>query len=151
MGKIITQQIILDAGDVKNEHISESTEVDADKLQHLYKPGTNFDLAIGSTVATREEIVFVASGPGLIRAFSCLLNINGTTGDSDFDLKVNGSSVLTAVVNQDNADADKGVKDGVINSSALVAGDIVSIAVTRNSSHDGTGPYAWAEVEEGAN
>ena len=139
-----------DVGSLLDEHISSSTDIDADKLEHLYKPGTNFDLPIGGTVASREEIVFVASTTGTIRAFHCTCNVGGTTGDSDFDLKVNGSSVLSAAVNFDNADADATVKDGTISSAALAADDIVSIQVTRNTSHDGTGPFAWAELTETA-
>jgi hypothetical protein len=150
MPRLTGGELTLDSGSVKDEHVSDTTNIDADKLEHLYKAGTNFGLAIGGTVATREEIVFVASGPATIRKFSCVMNVGGTTGDSDFDLKVNGASVLSAVVNQDNATADGTVQDGTISNAALVADDIVSIAVTRNSSHDGTGPAAWCEISENA-
>lgn len=151
-GRITFDSLIIPAGNVKDEHIqlSANSKIDADKLQHIYKLGTGFALAIGGTVATREEIVFVASTAGTIRAFHCTCNVGGTTGDSDFDLKVNGVSVLSAVVNFANGDADKLVKDGTISTPALDTDDIVSISVTRNSSHDGTGPFAWVEIEENA-
>jgi hypothetical protein len=135
---------------VSDDSITATANIDADKMQHLYKPGTGFALAIGGTVATREEIVFVADTVGVIRGFHCTFNVGGTTGDSDFDLKVNGASVLSGVVNFDNGDADTSVKDGAISSPALAIDDIVSISVTRNSVHDGTGPYAWAVIQETA-
>jgi hypothetical protein len=150
-GRITFDGITLPAGSVRDQHIEGSaTKIDADKLQHLYKAGTNFALAIGGTSASREEIVFVASTAGTIREFHCTCNVGGTTGDSDFDLKVNGVSVLSAAVNFDNADADTLVKDGTISTPAIAADDIVSIQLTRNSSHDGTGPYAWVLIEENA-
>lgn len=142
--------ISLPSGAVTDESIASNAAIDADKMQHLYKPGSNFALAIGGTVASYEEIVFVASTAGTIRAFRCTFNSGGTTGDSDFDLKVNGSSVLSAVVNFANTDTDKAIKDGTISSASLSVDDIVSIAVTRNSSHDGTGPFAWVEIQETA-
>jgi hypothetical protein len=117
-------------------------------LEHLWKPFTGFGLVIGGTVANAEHIVHVASTVGVIRGFHCTLNVGGSTGDSDFDLLVNGTSVLSALVNFANTDADKLVKDGTISTSALAADDIVSIKVIRNSSHNGTGPFAWAEIQE---
>ncbi len=136
------------AGSVTNAAVAAGTGIDYSKLDHLYKPRSNFGLAIGGTVATYEEMVFTASAAGVIRAFHCTCNVGGTTGDSDFDLKVNGTTALSAVVNFDNADADKLIKDGTISSATLAADDIVSISVTRNSSHDGSGPFAWVEISE---
>ncbi len=136
------------AGSVTNGAIAAGAAVTYSKLDHLYKIGTNFDLAIGGTVATLEEIVFVASAAAVIRAYHVTCNVGGTTGDSDFELKINGTTALSAAVNFANGDADKLVKDGTLSTTALVADDIVSIGVTRNSSHDGTGPFAWVEISE---
>jgi hypothetical protein len=151
-GRMTIDNFVPPNGSIKDEHIvsSATSKIDADKLQHIHKPGTAFALAIGGTVASREEIVFVASATGSIRAFHCTMNVGGTAGDSDFDLKVNGVSVLSGVVNFANGDADKLIKDGTISDPSLSADDIVSISVTRNSSHDGTGPFAWVEIEENA-
>jgi len=150
--RIVGGNVTLPSGSVGNEQISSNSGdiLDADKLQHLYKPYTNFDLAIGSTPAAREEIVFVASTAGTIRAFHCLLNDTGTTTDVNFDLKVNGSSVLSAAVNVTNADADKAVKDGTISSAALAVDNVVSIQLAVTSSTGAQGPFAWVEIEENA-
>lgn len=125
--------------------------IDADKLEHLYKVGTNFDLAIGGTPAAREEIVFVASGSATIRGFHCLLNDTGTTTDVDFDLKINGVSALSAVVNVTNADSDRAVKDGALTTTELVADDVVSIELATTTTTGAQGPFAWVEIDEGAN
>ncbi len=138
----------LETGSVLDEMVSSSTNIDADKLQHAYKPGTNFDLPIGSTPVAREEIVFVASQAGTIRGFHCLLNDTGTTTDVDFDLKVDGVSVLSAVVNITDADVDRDVQEGTISSASLSAGDVVSISLAVTTSTGAQGPFAWADIEE---
>ncbi len=143
-------QLSLGTGTVVDETISSSTDIDADKLEHLYKPGTCFALAIGGTPAAREEIVFVAQAAATIRGFHCLLNDTGTSTDVDFDLKVNGSSVLSAAVNITNSDTDKATQDGTVSSPSLTAGNVVSISLAVTSSTGAQGPYAWAVIEETA-
>lgn len=137
-----------DNNSINNEHINASTDIDADKLEHMYKAGTNFDLAIGATPVARHEIVFVASTAGTIRGFHCLLNDTGTTTNVDFDLRVNGSTVLSAVVNVTNADSDRAVKDGTISSASLAVDDVVSINLAVTTSTGAQGPFAWVEIQE---
>lgn len=148
MARWIGGTFTLAAGEVTDAAIATTTTIDADKLQHAYKPFTNFDLAIGATPVAREEIVFVAQTAGTIRNFHCLLNDTGTSTDVDFDLKVNGSSVLSAAVNVTHSDSDRAVKDGTINSASLSADDVVSIELAVTSSTGAQGPFAWAVIEE---
>lgn len=140
----------LPSGVITDDNVASGAALDADKMQHLYKPYTNFDLAIGATPVAREEIVFTASTSGTIRAFHCLLNDTGTSTDVDFDLNVNGSSVLSAVVTITNGDSDGAVSDGTISSATLAADDIVSISLAVNSSTGAQGPFAWVEIQETA-
>lgn len=141
-----------DTGSLRNEHVSDTTDIDADKLEHLNKPGTHFGFVIGGTPTTREEIVYVASTAGNIRGFHCLLNDSGTSTDIDFDLKVNGVSVLSAAANIVHGTGDGVVVDGSLTTTptALAVDDIVSIAMTVTSSTGAQGPYAWAEIQETA-
>lgn len=138
----------LPSGSVFNEDISETTLIDADKLEHVHKPASSFALPIGGTPATREEVVFVASTAGVIRGFHCLLNDSGTSTNINFDLKVNGVSVLSSAVNVVHGDGDRTVKDGTISSAALSPDDVVSIAMTVTSATGAQGPFAWAEIQE---
>lgn len=142
--------VTLPSGVVGDEQVASNDPIDADKLQHLYKAYTNFDLPIGSTPAAREEIVFVASTTGTIRGFHCLLNDTGTSTDVDFDLKVNGSTVLSGVVNVTHSDSDRAVKDGTISSASLSVDDVVSISLATTSTTGAQGPFAWVEIEETA-
>lgn len=141
--------ITIDDGTIKNNHIG-TTEIDADKLQHIHKAGTCFALAIGGTPATREEIVYVASAAGTVRLFSCVLNDSGTSTSITFDLKKNGTTMLSGAVSYVHGDGDKTVKDGTLSVTAVVAGDILSIAMTVSSATGAQGPFAWCEVEETA-
>jgi len=135
-------------GSILDAMIDPATNIDADKLQHVHKPGTNFDLAIAATPAAREEIVFVAGTAGTIRGFYALLNVTGSSTDVDFDLKVNGSSVLTAAINLTDATADKAVVEGTLSSVTLAADDVVSISLAVTSSTGAQGPFAWVDIEE---
>lgn len=140
--------INLPSGLIKDTDISDSAAIDADKMQHVYKHGTNFALAIAGTPVAREEIVIAVSVAGTIRGFHALLNDTGTTTDVDFDLKKDGVSILSSVVNFTNADADRLVKDGTLSSTTVAPGDVISIELIVTTSTAAQGPYAWVEIEE---
>lgn len=140
--------LTLDAGSVVNDTISSSAAIDADKMQHCYKPGTNFGFVIGGTPTTREEIVFVASQAGTVRAFNCLLNDTGTSTSIAFDLKKNGTTMLSSAETITHADADKSVQTPTLSVTTFAADDILSISMTVSSSTGAQGPYAWVELEE---
>lgn len=138
-------------GAITNEHVASSAAIDSDKLQHLHKAYTNFDLPIGSTPAAREEIVYVCeAAAAVVRGFHALLNDTGTSTDVDFDLKKNGATMLSAVVTITHSESDRAVSDGTLASTALVAGDVLSIQLVVTSSTGAAGPYAWVEVDENA-
>ena len=151
--RIFGGSIVLPSSSIGDEQVktpnSAENAIDADKLQHLYKPGTNFDLAIGGTPATREEIVFTATTAGVIRAVKALLNDTGTTGSVTVDCKLNGTTVLSATISISNSDSDRTVKEGTLSTTAFVAGDVLSLSLTQSAS-DGSGPFAWIELEEDA-
>lgn len=138
----------LAAGQVEDQHVSSATKVDADKLQHCYRAGTNFNTAIGGTPTTREEIVLVCDVAGTIRGFSCLCNDTGTAASVTFDLKKNGTTVLSSVVTITNATADRAVIDGTLSVTTVAVGDILSIALTVSTSTGMQGPYAFVTIEE---
>jgi hypothetical protein len=138
----------LDAGSVEDQHISSGTKIDADKAQHLYRAWTNFDLAIGGTPVAREEIVHVCEVAGTIRQFAALCNDTGTAASVTFDLKKNGTTVLSSVVTITNATADRAVVDGTLSSTSVAVGDVLSIALAVSTSTGMQGPFAWCTIEE---
>ena len=138
----------LGAGVVTNESIASNAAIDADKMQHCYKPGTNFGFAIGATPTSRHEIVFVASQAGTVRGFGCLLADTGSSTSITFDLKKNGTTMLSSVVTITNATADGSVQGVVPSVTSFAADDRISIDMAVSSSTGAQGPFAFVELEE---
>ncbi|MEK9810749.1 MAG: hypothetical protein VW362_09900 [Candidatus Nanopelagicales bacterium] len=136
------------AGLIYDRHVNSSAAIDADKMQHAYEKGTNFATAIGGTPATREEIIHIASQAGTIRNFKARLADTGTSTDIDFDLEVNGVSVLSAAVNITHSDSDGTTKSGTISSASFSAGDVITLVMTVTSSTGAQGAYAQVAFEE---
>ncbi len=148
--RIVADFTALQTNIIGNDQVKTDAAIEATKVEHMQKVGTNFATAIGGTPATREEVVFVASKACSLKAFHCLLNDTGTTTNIDFDLKKNGTTVLSSVVNITQATTDKAVQDGTLTASptSLAVDDIISISMAVTSSTGAQGAYAWAEIEE---
>lgn len=136
------------SGIIVNEDISSSTDIDADKLEHLYCAGTNFGFVIGGTPTTREELVHIATTAGVIRGFHCLLTADGSATSIVFDLKKNGTTCLSSAVTLTHSSGDGVVTDGTLSVTTFAADDRISISMTVGSSSGAQGPYAWAELQE---
>lgn len=143
-----TGTLTLPAGGVRDSHIASNAAIDVDKMQHCTSFGTCFGFAIGGTPTTREEIVHVCGVSGTIRGFHAALNDTGTSTGITFDLKKNGSTVLSATADITHADTDRQTKDGTISSASVSAGDVLSILMTVTSSTGAQGPYSWVVLEE---
>lgn len=142
--------LTLPTGCITDDTISNTAAIASAKLQHVYKCGTNFDLAVGGTPATREETVFVASGAGTIRGFHFMLTDTGTSTSIAWDLKKNGTTVLSGTGSSTHSDTDGQVKDGTLSVTTFVADDRFTIVMTVSSATGAVGPFAWGEFEEAA-
>jgi hypothetical protein len=142
--------LTIPSGIIVDADIASNASIGIDKMKHAYKMATNFALAIGATPVAREEIIFVADAACTLRGFHALLNDTGTTSDVDFDLKINGVSALTGVVNITNANSDRQIVDGVLSTTVLAADDVVSISLAVTTSTGAQGPFAWVSLEENA-
>ena len=142
--------INLPGSTVKNEQVATDAEIDADKLQHYFKQGTRFGLAIGDTPVAKEEIIYtVTNAAGAkVRTFNALLNVTGTATNIDFDLKVNGSTILSGVINITDATTDRQTQSATLSTPNLSSGDVLSISMAVTTSTGAEGPFAWAEIEE---
>ena len=140
--------LTLDSGTIYNDAIASSAAVDADKMQHCYKPGTNFNTTLTGTPATREEIVFCASQIGTVRAFNALVYTPGSSASITIDLKKNGTTMCSSVITLTNSSTAKAVYAGTLSTTAFAADDILSLSMTVSSSTGMQGVYAWIELEE---
>lgn len=148
--RITGGSITLPTGSVTDDAVASDAAIDCDKLQQVYKVGTNFDLAVGGTPATREETVFVASGAGTIRGFHYTCTDTGTSTSIAWDLKKNGTTVLSGTGATTHGDTDRAVEDGALSVTTFSADDHFTIVMTVSSATGALGPFAWAEFVEAA-
>lgn len=145
-----TGELSLKNGTVRNRHYSTATAdtLDCDKVQPLLYRQTDFGIDYASAPATKTKIVWVASGPGTVRGFHALLNVGGTaSASSTFDLKKNGTTVLSGVVTFAYTDTDAVPKDGTISVPSFVAGDVFTMVLTMSDATGASGPLAFAWFE----
>ncbi len=130
--------------------VSSGANIAASKLQQQRFLSTSFNLDRGDTPVATHSTVCIASNSGTLKTFTCSLADTGTTTNVNFDLKVNGSSVLTAVVNITNSETDDQGYGGTITSSAISAGDVISIDLAVTTSTGALGPFAQVVFNETA-
>lgn len=147
---IIQNNGIITPGAVGNNHISNQTAdvIGTDKVQPIFTPSTDFGFAIGDTPTTKEKIIYTGKVGGTIRGISALLNDTGSSTGVTFDLKKNGTTVLSATASITHSDADRTVKTGTLSSTTFGVGDVFSILMTVTSNTGAQGPYAWATFVE---
>jgi len=146
--RIVGGELTLPTQIITDPFVASNAAIGTEKLKHSYKPSTTFNSAIGDAPATREEIVMVATSAGTIKGFHAMLNVTGSSTDIDFDLKLNGVTVLSSVVNITNTDADGLVKDGVLSTTAFTIDDIFSISMAVTTNTGASGSFAWIDIEE---
>jgi hypothetical protein len=133
---------------ITNAMIKSGAAIDASKLKILIQPHTDFGIDAASTPTTKTKVVYVAYGAATVRGFHATLNDTGTTTAVSFDLKKNGTTILSETADIAHTDADRTVVNGTLSSTALVAGDVLTMVMTVSSSTGAQGPFAWVNIEE---
>jgi hypothetical protein len=133
---------------IGDDAMSANDPLGVTKSRHLHIKGTGFGLVIGGTPVTAEYIIHRAEASGTVRNFRALLNVDGSSTSITYDLKKNGTTILSGVVTLTHSTGDRTAVAGSISSAAYVAGDVFSIAQTVSSSTGATGPWADAEFDE---
>jgi hypothetical protein len=130
------------SGTIVNTDIAAGAGLSASKLQHQHVLMADWGYAdTDGTVATEDHTVFIASSAGEIREVKVWLVDSGTNTDIDFDLEVNGSSILTGDINVVNGTGDQVAVSGTISSGTLAAGDYVTAVIKTVTQNTGaTGP-----------
>lgn len=136
-------------GTIIGSDISTTADILAESMRHCFKPGTNLGFAVGATPTTREECIYVATGAGVVKGFHAMCIDTGTAASVTFDLKKNGTTVLSSVITITNATTDAQVQDATLSGvPALVAGDRLTVALTVSTSTGMVGPFAYATIQE---
>jgi hypothetical protein len=143
----------LPTGSVVNEDVNPDTRIDAGKLRHVHRVPVDFGLNEDDTPVAGKRTVFIAATAGRIRAFDATLAEDGTSTDINFDLLVNGASVLSAPVNFADGDGNGVVKSGSFPNEAarlLAVDDVVSVELAVTSATDAEGPFCIPTIDEDA-
>ena len=140
MGQVNSSTIT--SGSIVNGDISLGAGVSASKLQHQHVVTADWGYAdTDGTVAVEDQTVFIASSTGTIREVKVWLVDSGTNTDIDFDIEVNGSTILTGDINVVNGTGDNVAVAGVINTPNLIVGDYITCVIKTVTQNTGaTGP-----------
>lgn len=150
-GNFVSKTMSLPAGCVEADDIEANAGIEASKLQHRHQP----TFAQPNTAAADEtRMVHVVYGTtGSIIAFKAG-SIAKAVGDAitTVDLKVNGASVLSAVITLDNANTNRVAESGTVLTPALVVGDVIEVVVdgTIGTGTLPTGVFASVVINEDA-
>lgn len=119
--------------------------------RNLIRKEMKFGVGIGTTPVTTTEMVTRAKAAGNLRNFTAMLNVSGSSASMTFDLKKNGTTVLSAPITITNATGNQTSVSGSFSGSvAYVAGDIFTAVLTVSTSTGAQGPYADVEFDETA-
>lgn len=140
-----TNQVTFPAAAVTAANVKADARVETSKLQHRHSK--HHSQGSGTTAADESKPIHVVFGAtGTIPSFKagCVV---ANIGDSTvtFDLKKNGSSVLSAPISFSSADAAYSVKSGTISSPNVVAGDVLEVVIDATV---GTGTLATGAFSE---
>ncbi len=106
----------------------------ADKLGSVVDALAEKPDAFQATIATATILRFVADRKYQLEKLTTRIETAGTAGQTDVDLKVNGSTVLNGPLVTDNAETDPVLKSSVdfIDAAAkdIAVGDLVEVEVT---------------------
>jgi len=126
-GTLRAQAMDIPAGTIVNADVAENAGIAASKNQQY--PAKTYGQA-GTAVAATVIMHVVRGATGTIKGF-VVSNITANAGASTVtvDLLKNGVSVLNTVVTLNNATGNRGVEEGAIDTTALVADDVLEVVV----------------------
>ncbi len=152
--RIVGGELTLPSNLIINADINSDAAISSDKVLQYQKHLTDFRVnTSGFPGSTRNSTVFVASRACTVKRFACAITdvTTGGTVDVDFDIKVNGTSILSAPLTITDANSDRQVVEttSFTPDGALTVDDHVLIELVPNDvTGSPAGPYAWVEIEE---
>jgi len=137
-------------GCVENKHVKAEAGLSASKLEHQHRAVCAQESA--AACADEAHVVHIVKGTaGTLKSFQagCVV---ACIGDSTItvDLLKDGVSVLTAAISLSSAEAAYELVEGVIDTAAVVADDVLEVAIdgTVGTGTLGTGVFAYVDLHE---
>lgn len=134
------------ASSVGNAAIPASAGLSASKLEHRHEkcygqPGG----AISFTEKRAIHVVYGATAT-LLAFRAGLITANVGAATVTFDLKKNGTTMLTAVINQTSAQAAYALTAAALASTTLVQGDVLEVVIVATAGGGTLGNGAFADL-----
>ena len=125
---VVTGQMYLPASTVTAANIVAAAGIEATKLQHQYEP---FYSQVGNAAAATSILHIVRGATATVQAVRAVI-VGAAVGDSTatIDVKKNGTTIISAPVVIDNANAAYTLEAGTVTVPAGVAGDVYTAVVT---------------------
>lgn len=121
----------------RNAQIAAGVNLDADKVEHRYTITTALTDHATDSAVVRKVVHVVKGTTASIVSFVAGVTVAATsTGECDVDLKVNGTSVLSADIKLDSGNAAFSQEAGTVTDPDLVAGDVVEISIDATAGSD---------------
>ena len=138
--------VVLSSGCVSNSNVSASAGIVASKLEHQYQPIYAQESA--TTAASEVRTLFIARGAGSLTSFN-VGNIVACIGGATivFDLKKNGTTVLSGTVTINNSHTARQQVAGTISSASFISGDVFELHITASAGGGTLGKGAFAQVK----
>ena len=102
----------------------------------------NFGIVIATAPSNKELTTLVCRSAGTLQyVYAGLFDTGSATVAVDFDLLINTSSALNAVIRVDDGDADRANLVGSLSTTAVTAGQVITCKCIATTANNSTGPF----------
>lgn len=137
--------LIPSSGCISDSHVAGGANIDADKLQAKLRKG--YAQESDTTAASEKRVIHVATAAGSLIAFEagCVIaNIGAAT--VTFDLRKNGTTVLSVTAVVSSAHAARQLVAGTISVIPYVDGDVFEVYITATAGGGTLGKGAFCQA-----
>lgn len=134
-------------GSIVNSDIAVGAAIETSKLTHQHVFTIDFNLDDADTPVTTDVTFYIPTGNTTIKEVKAWLVDTGTSTDIDFDLHVNGLSVLVGAVNVTDADSDQTPTNATIASALVTGGNWLTAKMDVTTSTGALGPRMQIVVD----
>jgi uncharacterized protein YfiM (DUF2279 family) len=144
-----TGGVVLPASVITDSQVAPAAGITQDKLEHQHAKIYN---QAGNAVSETKAIYVARSAGTLLSFVAGMVGANAGAATVTFDLKKNGTTVLTAVVSLGSGDPAYTPKSGTLSVTSFVAGDVFTVVTvaTAGGGTLGTGAFASLRAKEAA-
>ena len=126
---------------VSDAEVATDADITWSKVQGALPFTHNFDLLRTDTPVAKDHIVWEARAAGVIDFVYAGLFESGSSTDVNFNLKLDGTTVLSSVINVVHGTGDHTAVGGTLSTTTFATGAVFSMDLAITSSTGAQGPY----------